>query len=117
MDVETARPPLETDDLAPPSGPPARLPGRRAAWGVGGAALAVAMYLLTGIFTVAADEQAVIRRFGRVAARLGPGIHYRLPWPGGRRGVFTTTAVRKTRAGLRLAGGGARAGAAAVRTR
>jgi len=68
-------------------------PGRRAAWGGGLLALAVAGYLMTGIFTVAADEQAVIRRFGRVGARLGPGLHYRLPWPVDRVDVVKTTAV------------------------
>ena len=76
--------------------------GRRAAWGVGLLALAVAGYLMTGIFTVAADEQAVIRRFGRVAARLGPGLHYRLPWPVDRVDVVKTTAVMKTGVGFAL---------------
>jgi membrane protease subunit HflK len=76
--------------------------GRRATWGGGLLALAVAAYLMTGIFTVAADEQAVIRRFGRVAARLGPGIHYRLPWPVDRVDVVKTTAVMKTGVGFAL---------------
>ena len=76
--------------------------GRRAAWGCGLLALAVAAYLMTGIFTVAADEQAVIRRFGRVAARLGPGLHYRLPWPVDRVDVVKTTAVMKTGVGFAL---------------
>jgi len=57
---------------------------------------------MTGIFTVAADEQAVIRRFGRVAARLGPGLHYRLPWPVDRVDVVKTTAVMKTGVGFTL---------------
>src|SRR5947207_15357941 len=82
--------------------------GRRAAWGGGLLALAVAAYLMTGIFTVAADEQAVIRRFGRVAARLGPGIHYRLPWPVDRVDVIKTTAVLKTRGGFEPPSGDAR---------
>jgi len=57
---------------------------------------------MTGIFTVAADEQAVIRRFGRVGARLGPGLHYRLPWPVDRVDVVKTTAVMKTGVGFAL---------------
>ena len=80
----------------------------RRAWIWGFVALAVAIYVLTGIFTVAADEQAVIRRFGRVAARLGPGIHYRLPWPVDRVDVIKTTAVMKTGVGFELPEGEAR---------
>src|SRR5438046_6420497 len=85
--------------------------GRRAAWGGGLLALTVAAYLMTGIFTVAADEQAVIRRFGRVAARLGPGLHYRLPWPVHRVDIVKTTAVMKTGVGFALTRGERRGGA------
>ena len=81
--------------------------GRRA-WAAPLAALAIAGYLLTGVFTVAADEQAVIRRFGRVVARLGPGIHYRLPWPVDRVNVIKTTSVMKTGVGFELPEGDAR---------
>jgi membrane protease subunit HflK len=102
MGLETARLPLATEDVAPPGGSPLRLTEHRAAWVGGFLALAVAGYVLSGIFTVAADEQAVIRRFGRVAARLGPGIHYRLPWPVDRVDIVKTTAVLKTGAGFDL---------------
>jgi len=44
----------------------------------------------------------VIRRFGRVAARLGPGIHYRLPWPIDQVDVVRTTSVMKTGVGFDL---------------
>lgn len=84
------------------------LTARRPTWAVPLAALAIACYLLTGVFTVAADEQAVIRRFGRVVARLGPGIHYRLPWPVDRVNVIKTTAVMKTGVGFNLAEGDGR---------
>src|SRR5881409_1235 len=70
--------------------------------------VAVAIYLGSGVFTVAADEQAVVRRFGRVAARLGPGIHYRLPWPIDRVDVVKTTSVMKTGVGFDLPEGDAR---------
>jgi membrane protease subunit HflK len=82
--------------------------GRRRAGLVGLLALALLGYALTGLFTVAADEQAIIRRFGRVAARLGPGIHYRLPWPIDRVDVVKTTAVVKTGVGFDLVDGDAR---------
>ena len=105
-------PPTERHDLeAGAVAPPRRWPwfaGHWRAWIGGLAALAVTGYLLSGIFTVAADEQAVIRRFGRVVARLGPGIHYRLPWPVDRVDVLKTTSVMKTGVGFDLPEGNAR---------
>jgi len=91
----------ETSEVSPPPqlGPG---PRRRAAWVGGFLALAAAGYLLAGTFTVAADEQAVIRRFGRVALRLGPGIHYRLPWPIDQVDIVKTTSVMKTGVGFDL---------------
>lgn len=42
----------------------------------------VAVWVLSGIYLVAADEQAVVTRFGRIVDdRVRPGIHYSLPWP------------------------------------
>jgi membrane protease subunit HflK len=80
-------------------------PRGRAGWVAIALALLVAGYLGTGVFTVAADEQAVVRRFGRVAARVGPGIHYRLPWPVDRVDVVKTTIVMKTGVGFELPAG------------
>jgi membrane protease subunit HflK len=37
-------------------------------------------YLLTGVAQVGYDERAVVRRFGRVVARPGPGLWVGLPW-------------------------------------
>ena len=37
--------------------------------------------MLTGIYTVQANEEAVITRFGGYAALAGPGLHYHLPVP------------------------------------
>src|SRR5437879_9618584 len=101
MDLQTERRELETPEAAPPPRLGLRL-GRRATWVGGLLALAVAGYLLASVFTVAADEQAVIRRLGRVAARLGPGIHYRLPWPIDRVDIVKTTSVMKTGVGFDL---------------
>src|SRR2546421_7739162 len=45
-------------------------------------AIVAAIYLLSGIYVVRANEQGVVRRFGRVvAARVMPGLHCRLPFP------------------------------------
>ncbi len=39
-------------------------------------------YLLSGIYFVAPEQQAVVTRFGKVVAKgVAPGIHYHLPWP------------------------------------
>src|SRR5438552_15153442 len=107
MELQTEPRERPTPELAPPPTLGLRL-RRRAAWVGGLLALAVVGYLLSGIFTVAADEQAVIRRFGRVAARLGPGIHYRLHWSGDQRDIVKSTAVTNTRVGLHLPEGDAR---------
>lgn len=49
---------------------------RRLAGGV------AALWLLTGVYIVPADQQAVVTRFGRVTEpRALPGIHYAAPWP------------------------------------
>jgi modulator of FtsH protease HflK len=67
--------------------------------------LAVALlcaYLGSGFYVVNADEHAVVRRFGAIAAHLGPGMHYRLPWPVDRVDVVKTTSVMKIGVGFRL---------------
>jgi modulator of FtsH protease HflK len=46
------------------------------------AILLFAIYLLSGVYFVAPEQQAVVTRFGRVTAKgVGPGMHYSLPWP------------------------------------
>lgn len=75
---------------------------RRFRWGLTALALTGLAYLGSGVFTVAADEQAVVRRFGRVTARLGPGIHFRLPSPIDRVDVLKTTTVMQTGVGFKL---------------
>jgi Cu+-exporting ATPase len=45
-------------------------------------ALALIGYGLSGLTQVGADELAVVRRFGRpLDGDLGPGLHWRWPWP------------------------------------
>lgn len=44
--------------------------------------LALAGYLLSGIYLVRTGDTGVVKRFGQVKnARVTPGMHYRLPWP------------------------------------
>jgi membrane protease subunit HflK len=44
--------------------------------------LVLVLYLASGIYLVAPEQQAVVTRFGRVAASgVAPGLHYHWPWP------------------------------------
>jgi modulator of FtsH protease HflK len=70
-----------------------------------GLLLLLAAWLGAGFYVVDTDEQAVVRRFGAIAERVGPGMHYRLPWPVDRVDVVKTTSVMKTGVGFRLAEG------------
>ena len=43
---------------------------------------ALALWMLSGIYIVQTDRQAVVTRFGAVVEpRVYPGVHYALPWP------------------------------------
>jgi modulator of FtsH protease HflK len=40
------------------------------------------LWLLSGLYVVATDQQALVTTFGKVTApRISPGIHYAAPWP------------------------------------
>ncbi|MBU0761823.1 MAG: FtsH protease activity modulator HflK [Candidatus Altiarchaeota archaeon] len=40
------------------------------------------VYLLSGIYVVESDEHGIVKRFGEAVEKdIGPGLHYRLPWP------------------------------------
>ena len=82
--------------------------GRRY-WLAGILVALVGVYLASGFFVVEADERAVVRRFGAVAAQAGPGMHYRLPWPVDRVDVVKTTSVMKVGVGFALPSGGSEA--------
>jgi modulator of FtsH protease HflK len=62
----------------------------------------LALWLGSGFYVVDADQQAVVRRFGAIEARVGPGMHYRLPWPVDRVDVVRTKSVMKTGVGFEL---------------
>ena len=59
-------------------------------------------YFASGFYLVNADEHAVVRRFGAIEARVGPGMHYRMPWPVDRVDVLKTTSVMKIGVGFDL---------------
>ena len=77
---------------------------RRRRYWIGLFALAsLVAYLGTGFYVVDADKHAVVRRFGAVEARMGPGMHYRVPWPVDQVDVLKTTSVMKIGVGFKLA--------------
>ncbi len=85
----------------PPVVPESRRGGRTGLMLALGLAL-LAGYFVSGFYVVNADEHAVVRRLGAVAARVGPGMHYRLPWPVERVDVLKTTKVMKVGVGFAL---------------
>ncbi|MBV9252175.1 MAG: FtsH protease activity modulator HflK [Acetobacteraceae bacterium] len=93
--------------------------GRRQHWvGIGSrnliafaSAVLLGLYLASGIYVVDADQRGVVRRFGAVVGRTGPGMHYHLPWPAERVDVLQTTTVVKTGVGFALAESKAQSGA------
>ncbi|HCR95037.1 MAG TPA: FtsH protease activity modulator HflK [Oceanicaulis sp.] len=60
-----------------------------------GAFLIAGLFLVSGFYTVQPGETAVVRRFGAVVARTGPGLHYRWPAPVERVDVVASDQVRR----------------------
>lgn len=61
------------------------------------AIILLAAILLSGFYQVEPGEAAVVRRYGRVAANnVGPGLHYRLPWPIEQVDIVSVDTVRRT---------------------
>lgn len=64
--------------------------------------IVVALWLLTGIYTVGPGSVGVVRQFGAVLpAYTGPGLHYRLPRPIQRVDVVNVEAVRVAEIGFK----------------
>jgi membrane protease subunit HflK len=53
-------------------------------------------WILTGFYTVQANEEAVITRFGGYVGSVGPGLHYHLPIPIEKAEVVAVTNQNKT---------------------
>ncbi|MCE3250371.1 MAG: family Cu/Zn efflux transporter [Geminicoccaceae bacterium] len=71
---------------------------------VGALAALALLYLGSGLFTVQPGEIGLRQRFGAItAADLGPGLHYRLPWPFGSHRIVATDLVRRAELGFRSA--------------
>lgn len=59
------------------------------------------IFLLTGIFQVGPDEEAVLLLFGKYEKTVGSGIHWYFPRPIGRRIKIKTTKVYRVEVGFR----------------
>ena len=63
------------------------------------------VYFASGFYVVGPDQRAVVRRFGAIAGQVGPGMHYRVPWPVDSVDVVKTTSVMKIGVGFVLPSG------------
>src|SRR5437660_10204255 len=59
-------------------------------------------HLASGFYVVGADERAVVRRFGAVGVEIGPGMHYRFPWPVDRHDAIKRNRAKKAAAGVTI---------------
>ena len=77
--------------------PPSNIPGISKGGIIGIVAVAIALWLSTGIFFVKdqGGEIAVILRFGKMTHTVGPGPHYRLPFPIEREIIKKTAVLNK----------------------
>jgi membrane protease subunit HflK len=97
---------------APPPGayrdgsmPPGPLKRRGRLWFLIVLPALFALYLASGFYVVGPDQRAVVRRFGAVADQVGPGMHYRAPWPVDQVDIVKTTSVMKVGVGFVLPSG------------
>src|SRR5215218_1074069 len=63
--------------------------------------LAIGVYLLTGIAQIRPEERAVVRRFGQVVAKPGPGLWIGFPYGIDRIDRVPTATVRRVPVGFR----------------
>lgn len=59
------------------------------------------LFLLTGVFQVGPDEEAVVMLFGKYNKTVGPGIHWFFPRPIGRKIKVKTTKIYRIEVGFR----------------
>ncbi len=64
------------------------------------------LWLASGLYVVAADEQAVVLRFGKHVATKGPGLNWHLPYPVESVEKIPVTRVQRTEIGFRQLGEG-----------
>jgi len=79
-------------------------PGKGLIMGVG--VIALLLWVASGIYVVAADEEAVVLRFGKNIATQGPGLNWHLPYPVETVEKLPVTRVQRLEIGFRNMGQG-----------
>jgi membrane protease subunit HflK len=67
----------------------------------GGIAVLLLIWLSTGVYIVDPDEQALVRRFGKVSDIAGPGLHWHPPAPIAKHDIVKVTQVQRMEVGFR----------------
>ncbi len=83
----------------------ARPPGKGAVGAVLGGLLL--LWLISGFYVVAADEEAVVLQFGKHVDTQGPGLHWRIPYPVQTVEKLPVTRVQRLEIGFRRFADGA----------
>ncbi len=82
----------------------AQLPGKGAMSAM--FVIAFLLWLASGLYSVAADEEAAVLRFGQYVETTGPGLNWHLPWPIESAEKLPVTRVQRLTIGFRSFGGG-----------
>jgi membrane protease subunit HflK len=81
---------------------PARRKRRTRSWLAIAVLVVLGAYFASGFYVVGPDQRAVVRSFGAIAEQVGPGMHYRVPWPVDQVDIVKTTSVMKIGVGFVL---------------
>jgi membrane protease subunit HflK len=65
------------------------------------AAIAVVLWLASGVYVVNPGHVGVVRTFGKETARTEPGLRYRVPWPVQQVDVVSVEQIRRIEVGFR----------------
>ena len=81
---------------------PARRKRRARSWLAIAVLVLLGAYFASGFYVVGPDQRAVVRSLGAIAEQVGPGMHYRVPWPVDQVDIVKTTSVMKIGVGFVL---------------
>jgi len=81
-----------------------QLPGKAAISAI--FVIAFLLWIVSGLYSVAADEEAAVLRFGQYVETTGPGLNWHLPWPIESAEKLPVTRVQRLTIGFRSFGDG-----------